>query len=122
MFEKAKSLYEAHAPSSAAYARLLYDLGILYDDLKQKKRAMEHLEHAVRLYRTWEGKDTALDAAVYGQALCYLASLYGEHGCPSLAVSAFETALDVYERLSLTDPIQYGAFVPLIRSIIQDLR
>lgn len=99
-FHKALASAEAqHGPQSEEVAKVLNNLGVVYNELGEFSKALDHLQRALDIRLAVLGEENNLTATTYQN----LGNTYLDSGDPNKALEYFQKALDINQKVLDSD-------------------
>lgn len=99
-FHKALASAEAlHGPQSEEVAKVLNNLGVVYNDLGEFSKALDHLQRALEIRLAVLGEEYNLTATTYNN----IGNAYLDSGDPNKALEYFQKALDINQKVLDSD-------------------
>lgn len=99
-FHKALASAEAlHGPRSEEVAKVMNNLGVVYNDLGEFSNALDYLQRALEIRLAVHGEENSLTATTYQN----LGNTYLDSGDPNKALEYFQKALDINQKVLDSD-------------------
>lgn len=99
-FRKALASAEAqHGPRSEEVAKVMNNLGVVYNELGEFSKALDHLQRALEIRVAVHGEENNLTATTYQN----LGNTYLDSGDPNKALEYFQKALDINQKVLESD-------------------
>lgn len=99
-FRKALASAEAqHGPRSEEVAKVMNNLGVVYNELGEFSKALDYLQRALEIRAAVHGEENNLTATTYQN----LGNTYLDSGDPNKALEYFQKALDINQKVLESD-------------------
>lgn len=99
-FHKALASAEAkHGPQSEEVAKVLNNLGVVYNELGEFSKTLDHLQRALEIRVAVHGEENNLTATTYNN----IGNTYLDSGDPNKALEYFQKALDINQKVLDSD-------------------